>query len=107
MRNYEIFVIFDGKIEEKQLTDWLDKITEDVKNTQGEVLAVDKWGKRQFAFEVDHRTEGVYTVVSVKAEPNSLDELDQKLRYSDDVVRHKIVRVPDAAFAKIGQTKTN
>ncbi len=105
MRNYEIFVIFNNQVEDKQISDWIDKISEDVRTVGGEVVNVDNWGKRQFAYEVDHRTEGVYAVVSVKAEPNSLLDLDQKLRYSDDLVRHKIVKVPDLAFAKIGKIK--
>jgi small subunit ribosomal protein S6 len=103
MRNYEIFVIFDAKTEDSQVSEWINKITEDVKIAQGEIVGIDNWGKRQFAYEVDHRTEGVYLLFSVRSEPNSLDELDQKLRFADDVVRHKIIRVPDIAFSKISQ----
>ena len=57
--------------------------------------ATDFWGKRRFAYEIDHMTEGWYSVVEFKAENALVSELDRTLSLSDEVVRHKILRRED------------
>ncbi len=56
------------------------------------VSNTDLWGKRRFAYEINHLNEGYYSVVTFDAETDAVDELDRMLHLSDDVVRHKIVR---------------
>jgi small subunit ribosomal protein S6 len=60
-----------------------------------DVTKRDMWGKRRFAYEIDHFSEGYYSVVSFKAEPEAVATLDRVLSLADEVVRHKIVRVGD------------
>ena len=52
----------------------------------------DMWGKRRFAYEIEHLSEGYYSVVTFQAEAAAVDSLDRMLSLADEVVRHKIVR---------------
>jgi small subunit ribosomal protein S6 len=52
----------------------------------------DLWGKRRFAYEIDHVSEGYYSVVTFQAEAAAVDSLDRMLSLADEVIRHKIVR---------------
>jgi small subunit ribosomal protein S6 len=60
----------------------------------GAVRDSDFWGKRRFAFEINHLHEGYYSVVKFDAEEGPLvDALDRALSLSDTVIRHKIIRL--------------
>jgi small subunit ribosomal protein S6 len=56
---------------------------------------VERWGKRRFAYEVQHRSEGYYVLIEATAEPAAMAELDRMLGLADEVVRHKVIRIPD------------
>jgi small subunit ribosomal protein S6 len=58
----------------------------------GQVTDTDFWGKRRFAYEIDHMHEGFYSVVGFDAENDLIERIDRALSLSDYVVRHKILR---------------
>jgi len=51
--------------------------------------------RRRFAYEIDHKTEGYYLVMQIVAEGGALDDIERQLRLADDIVRHKLIRLPD------------
>lgn len=53
---------------------------------------VDAWGKRRFAYKIDHMSEGYYTVSRFESEPATVDSVRRVLSLADDVVRHKVIR---------------
>jgi len=59
----------------------------------GTVKDTDFWGKRRFAYEIDHVHEGYYSVVQFNGEPALVSTLDRALSLADNVVRHKILKV--------------
>jgi small subunit ribosomal protein S6 len=71
------------------------RIAELVESGGGTVVAEDRWGRRRFAYEINHKSEGVYTVLEIVTPALNLDEVDRFLRLADDVVRHKLIRLPD------------
>ena len=95
MRPYEVAVIFDATLDESVVRETTDQIGEFLKSRGGVPGHIDRWGRRQFAFEMKHRTEGNYVFIEVVAEPPVLAELDRMLSLSDDVLRHRVIRQPD------------
>ncbi len=96
MRTYELMVIHRPELAEPDVRSMVDEL-EQALSTRGAAIAeTDFWGKRRFAYEIDHLTEGFYAVVSFQADPSSVDSLDRMLSLADEVVRHKIVRIGDA-----------
>ena len=103
MRAYELMVIFDGDLDEPVAQVWIKTITEQIAATGGNVHGrLDWWGKRRFAYEINHKHEGYYLVLNLVAEPGALDGLERSLRLADEVVRHKLIRLPDAEAARRG-----
>lgn len=102
MRAYELMVICEGALEESAVSQVINQVTAQVEAKHGRIATTDKWGKRRFAYEIDHRTEGFYVVFEILAEPGALDDLDRFLRLADDVVRHKILRLPDGEAQRRG-----
>ncbi len=101
-RAYELMIIVDADADDAANTAVIDKVTELVEAGDGLVPTVDKWGRRKFAYEINHKSEGVYTVLEISTEASNLDDVDRFLRLADDVVRHKLIRLPDSEAVKRG-----
>ena len=95
MRPYEIVVIFDASLEESVIRDITDRIVDHVRTRGGSSGRVDRWGRRPFAYELKHRTEGYYVFIEVVAEPEVVAEVDRMLTLSDEVLRHRVLRQPE------------
>ena len=102
MRAYELMLIADGDLEESAVAKFINQVTAQVESTGGRVATTDKWGKRRYAYEINHKNEGFYVVFESEAEPGALDEVDRTLRLADDIVRHKFIRLPDSEAARRG-----
>ena len=92
MRSYELMIITRGSLDETAVTATVERFTTLVADQGGTVERVDHWGKRQFAYEIQHMNEGYYTVIDLQLSSEGLLELERQLRLADEVVRHKVVR---------------
>lgn len=95
MRPYEVMIILDAALEEDAIRGLIDQAQEIVRSNGGTSNKVDRWGKRRFAYELNHRWEGYYLLVEATAEPAAMAALDRSLRLADEVIRHKVIRLPD------------
>ena len=102
VRVYELMIIVDRDVDDSANTAVLDRVGELVEAGGGTVATVDKWGRRRFAYPINHKDEGVYSVLEIVTEGPNLDDVDRYLRLADDVVRHKIFRLPDTEAARRG-----
>ena len=50
------------------------------------------WGRRRLAYEINKKTEGIYAVLDLQAEPQAVAELDRQLRLNELVLRTKVIR---------------
>lgn len=94
-RTYELMMIHRPEMAEADVRREVTVVEATISEREGAVHDSDFWGKRRFAYEVDHLTEGFYSVVSFDGESPLVDDLDRALSLSDTVVRHKILRVGD------------
>lgn len=94
MRTYELMMISRGDLDDVTVDTSIRRFTGLIGDQGGTVINVDHWGKRQFAYEIDHMNEGFYTVIDLEISADGLNELDRQLRITDEVVRHKFVRPP-------------
>lgn len=93
MRDYELMTIHRPDLAEDDVSSKVGEVEGYLTGQGATVKGRDAWGKRRFSFEIDHLTEGYYTVLSFQSEPTVVDALDRMLSLADEVVRHKIVRV--------------
>ena len=91
---YELMVILDPEIDERTVAPSLDKFLAVITNDGGSIDNVDVWGKRRFAYEINKKSEGIYAVIGMSAEPASVKELDRQLSLNESVIRTKVTR-PD------------
>ncbi|MBO8137148.1 MAG: 30S ribosomal protein S6 [Desulfotomaculum sp.] len=95
MRKYELTFIIRPDLEEEALETVINKFTSLIKNNGGEVLEVEKWGKRRLAYKIDKYAEGFYVIVNFQSEVEVTNELDRVLKITDGILRHIIIRKED------------
>jgi small subunit ribosomal protein S6 len=102
MRPYEVMVIFDAGLEEDAVRALVDRFTRQLTAAGAKSVTTDNWGKRRLAYPVRHRNEGYYVVIQANAEPAALSELDRSLTLTDEVIRHKAMRLPERSTGRPG-----
>ena len=102
-RAYEMMIIVDGDHEDAMVDDVVGRV-ESWLASEGDskLVTTDKWGKRKFAYEIDHKTEGHYVVLEMVTGQRDMAPLERSLRLADEVVRHKLIRLPDHEAARRG-----
>lgn len=85
-------IIAPGSLSEDAVTANVERFTNLIAQLGGSVERTDHWGKREFAYEIDHQREGYYTVIDFQVDGPQLTELERQLRLADEVVRHKVVQ---------------
>ena len=100
MRPYEIMLILDSATEEAAV-DAVVKRTTDLITTQGGAPGrIERWGRRKLAYEINKRTDGYYILLEASGLPTAMADLDRALVLTDEIIRHKIIRVPPQAAGR-------
>ena len=94
MNDYEILLMLDPELPEERQGEILTRTQELVKKHDGEWENQETWGRRRLAYEIDHKGEGVYHLLTFKATPETLDEVSRVLKITDGVMRHLATRRP-------------
>ncbi len=92
MRNYESIIIFNPTIEEDRIEEELQEIEKIINQHKGEIISVDKWGKKQLAYNIGKNDTGYYVLLNLKLEPKVLSELETKYKLDQNILRYNIVR---------------
>ena len=92
MRAYELMTIFRPEMAEPEVRNEVTTIEAALAAGGAEVKETDFWGKRRFAYEIEHLNEGYYALVTFEAEAGAIDDVDRALSLSDNVLRHKFIR---------------
>jgi small subunit ribosomal protein S6 len=94
LREYEIMLILSADADESVVATAVDRIAKVLSAHGGDVIGIDRWGRRRFAYELDHLTEGYYVVVNFNAEATTQAELERVLNLADEVIRYKVLVLP-------------
>ena len=93
---YELMVILQPEIDERQVGAQLDKFLKVITADGGSIDKVDIWGRRRLAYEIQKKAEGIYAVVDFTASAAATQELDRQLNLSELVMRTKVLRAEEA-----------
>ncbi len=92
MRSYELMVIHRHDMAEPDVRAAVEEVEKAITDRDGTVKNSDFWGKRRFAYDIDHMSEGYYSVITFEGDVELQNALGRSLSLLDSVVRHKIVR---------------
>ena len=93
MRKYEIMVLVDSDIDERQVPGLIEKHLEVITAGGGAVDNVDHWGRRRLAYDINKKSEASYTVLQVTCTPELVQEMDRLMSIDEKIVRTKVLRL--------------
>ena len=96
---YEILLMLDPELPEERQSEIVTRTRELVEKGGGSWDGHDVWGRRKLAYEIDHKPDGTYHLLTFSAEPEALAEVSRILRITDGVMRHMAVRLPQTRQA--------
>ena len=102
-RQYELVYIVPGETTEDDLAALQTQVEGIVDRLSGAIEKTENWGRRRLAYDIGPHREGVYTLVQFAGSPELVKELDRRLKVTDLVVRHLIVRLDEELAAAAQQ----
>ncbi len=96
MNKYELCLVVNAKIEDEARNAVVESVKELITRFGGENLAVDDWGKKKLAYEIQKMKEGNYYFIKFDAEATVPNEIEQRVRIMDNVLRFLCVRQDEA-----------
>lgn len=87
MKNYDLLTIFKPSLDTDELDKVIDKISSDVKNAKGEVISVDKMGRKKLAYDLQGYRDGLFTTLIVSIPADAIVEFKKSLKLNDNILR--------------------
>ena len=94
-RKYELVYVVSPDATDDQVTDLHTQIESIIQRLSGELEKTENWGRRRLAYEIGRHKEGVYVLEVINGSGELMKEIDRRLKVSDLVIRHLVVRVDE------------
>jgi small subunit ribosomal protein S6 len=94
-RQYELVYIVSPDATDEQIHGIHGQVEEIVARMGGTLDKTDNWGRRKLAYEIGPHKEGTYVLELISGAGDLIKEVDRRLRVSDQILRHLIVRVDE------------
>ena len=92
MNKYELALVVNAKVEDEVREATVEKVKEIITTFGGTITNVDEWGKKRLAYEIQKVREGFYYFIQFDAEASTPNELEQRIRIMDNVLRYLCVK---------------
>jgi len=93
MPKYELLYIVAGDLAGDAETAIITEIGDFVAKSATKIHVSEVVGKRKLAYPIKRNTRGTYVLIQFESEPDKLAELDHKLRVTQGLIRHLVVKV--------------
>jgi len=90
---YETLFIINPEIGDGEITQTVDIIQDVITAGGGTILKIDKWGKRQLAYEIQRKREGYYVLMYFQAPTQLLVELNRRYKLTDTILRNIVLQL--------------
>lgn len=90
MKKYELVTILEPNIAEDEAGKIIDATQKVILDTKGEIVEIDKWGKRDLASSFKKHSSGFYFLVKFTGDNSTLEKVNQLLKVNERVIRHMV-----------------
>lgn len=94
-RQYELVYVVVPEATEQELADLQAQVEGILGRFEGTLVRTEAWGRRKLAYEIGPHKEGIYVLQVFTGASGVIRELDRRLKVSDRVIRHLVVRVDE------------
>ena len=92
MRKYEFMVIIHPRHDERSAKEVIQKLSDLIASSQGQVNKTNVWGRRRLAYTIKNQTEGTYVLFNMEMLPSALRDMEFTLKLDEDILRYMIVQ---------------
>jgi len=103
-RKYELVYVVSPEATDEQVADLHNQVEAIAQRLGGQIEKTENWGRRKLAYEIGRHKEGTYVLEVLLGGGELMEEIDRRLKVSDLVIRHLVVRV-DEAHAVMERTR--
>lgn len=93
MPKYETIVILDPSLPDESQEQWVSTVTETASREGGQVLDLQRWGKKRLAYEIKKRREGSYIYFILEGSSKIVRDLERLFRISEEVLKFLTVKI--------------
>ena len=76
-----------------EVDEFIDDLKKIIQENKGDLVDTKLLGKRQLAYPINNMNYANYVHLDVNVEPETLDLLEEKFRYDQNVFRHLTVKL--------------
>ncbi|HOD01122.1 MAG TPA: 30S ribosomal protein S6 [bacterium] len=87
---YEMMTIYKNELGEEGAKALSGKVSEILSSMGAKDVKNDFWGRRKFAYEINHNTEGFYDVFTFEIDSSVIKNLKEKLNLINGLVRYLV-----------------
>ena len=87
MSTYETTFILEPGLDETRVNDEIERVSQWIRDLGGQILDVQRWGKRRLSYEIRRKRDGIYTLLLHESPSATVRELERRMRLNEAVLR--------------------
>ena len=95
-RTYEVIFIVDPDAADDEVMRLSEGVQKIITGQGGQIVKTEMMGKRQLAYEINHKKDGTYVLLEVEGSGSEIAEVERRMRVNDQILRYMTVRVDEA-----------
>jgi len=94
-RTYEVIFIVDPDAADDEVMQLSEGVQKIITSQGGSITKTEMMGKRQLAYEINHKRNGTYVLLEVEGSGAEIAEVERRMRVNDRVLRYMTIRVDE------------
>jgi small subunit ribosomal protein S6 len=94
-RTYEVVFIIDPTVGDDEVMRLSEAVQKIITGQGGTIAKTEIMGKRQLAYEINHKKDGTYVLLEVEGSGAEIAELERRMRVNDQILRYMTIRVDE------------
>lgn len=95
---YESIIIINATLEDTQIESEIEKVKDFITKNNGEIRALEKWGRRRLAYAIKKKNNGFYVLYEFKAPTDLIAKLERHYLLNENVIRFITVELTKKAL---------
>ena len=104
-RTYESVIIINAALEDEQVEATISRMQETITTHGGELIELDKWGRKRLAYPIKKAKSGYYVVIRFSATTDLVSTLERNYRLDENVIRYLTIQLDKFALEAIAKQK--
>jgi len=84
---YETTFILEPGLDENRMNEEVERVSKWITDLGGELMEVQRWGKRRLSYEINRKRDGIYTLILYQGQGSLVREIERRMRLNESFMR--------------------